>query len=97
MPDRPLQGLCVLVARPEQPSDPLVELLRRQGADVISQPAIRILPPPDWRPVDAALARLHQYDWLVFSSANGVERLLERRRQLRAGASEADPSPREGD
>jgi uroporphyrinogen III methyltransferase/synthase len=42
------------------------------------QPAIEISPPADWRPVDDALARLEQFDWLVFSSANGVRYLLDR-------------------
>jgi uroporphyrinogen III methyltransferase/synthase len=74
--DRPLENLRVLVTRPEDPRDPLAEQLRQLGATVILQPAIRIAPPTDWRPVDAALARLEQFDWLVFSSANGVRYLL---------------------
>ena len=44
------------------------------------QPAIEISPPDDWRAVDAALARLNPFDWLVFSSVNGVhiaDHLLE--------------------
>ena len=49
-----------------------LEQLRELGAEVIVQPAIRIGPPADWRPVDDALARLDQFDWLVFSSVNGV-------------------------
>ena len=57
--------------------DPLAEQLRRLGAEVIVQPAIRIAPPADWQPVDAALARLDEFDWLVFSSANGVRYLLD--------------------
>jgi uroporphyrinogen III methyltransferase / synthase len=81
-PNQPLQDVCVMVTRPEQPSDPLVELLRGRGAEVIVQPAIRIMPPPDWQAVDDALSRLHEFDWLVFSSANGVEGFFERRRIL---------------
>ena len=54
---------------------------------MLVQPAIRISPPPVWRPVDHALAHLSDYDWLVFSSANGVRALLERWRQ-------ANPEPR---
>ena len=42
------------------------------------QPAIEIGPPPDWGLVDAALARLEEFHWLVFSSANGVRYLLDR-------------------
>ena len=55
-------------------SDRLAEL----GAEVLVQPAIEISEPADWRPVDHALARLEEFDWLVFSSANGVSRLLDR-------------------
>ena len=76
--NRPLGGLCVMVTRAEEPSDPLSAELRALGAEVVSQPAIRILPPDDWRPVDEALARLDEFDWLVFSSSNGVRHLLDR-------------------
>ncbi len=75
---RPLEGTCVMVTRAEEPSDPLAEELRRLGAEVVVQPAIRISPPADWRPVNDALERLQQFDWLVFSSANGVRYLLGR-------------------
>ncbi len=76
--DRPLDGACVMVTRAENPSDPLARQLRELGAEVVLQPAIRILPPADWRPVDKAIARLNEYDWLVFSSANGVRYFLDR-------------------
>jgi len=58
--------------------DPLIEQLRKLGAEVVVQPAIRISAPPDWRPVDDALVRLHEYDWVVFSSVNGVRYLFDR-------------------
>jgi uroporphyrinogen III methyltransferase/synthase len=70
-----------MVTRPEDPHDPLAEQLGWLGAEVIVQPAIRIAPPADWRPVDAALARSNEFDWLVFSSANGVSYLLDRLRE----------------
>ncbi len=76
--DRPLEGVCVMVTRAENPSDPLARQLRELGAEVVLQPAIRISPPADWRPVDEAIARLNEYDWLVFSSANGVRYFLDR-------------------
>jgi len=81
-PSRPLLGVCVMVTRPAGASDPLAERLRALGADVIVQPAIRISPPVDWRPVDDALVRLDEYDWLVFSSANGVRYLFDRLGEL---------------
>jgi uroporphyrinogen III methyltransferase/synthase len=61
-------------ARQEELRDELSSL----GAEVFVQPAIRISDPPDWRPVDAAIARLDEFDWLVFSSSNGVRYFVER-------------------
>jgi len=75
---RPLFGTSVLVAGSPGTSEKLRDQLAALGADVITQPAIRITDPPDWAPVDAALDRLDQYDWLVFSSANGVDYLFRR-------------------
>lgn len=75
---QPLLGIRVMVTRPADEADPLAERLRALGAEVIAQPAIQISPPDDWQPVDRALMRLHEYDWLVFSSANGVRYLFDR-------------------
>ncbi|MCL6502382.1 MAG: uroporphyrinogen-III C-methyltransferase [Pirellulales bacterium] len=75
---RPLVGRAILVSRPAGQADPLRRQLQELGARVWLQPAIEIGPPPDWAPVDAALSRLHAFDWLVFSSANGVCWLLDR-------------------
>ena len=52
--------------------------LRVLGADVLVQPAIEISPPSDWGPVDAAIDRLGEFDWLVFSSSNGVHFFMQR-------------------
>ncbi|UCG33313.1 MAG: uroporphyrinogen-III C-methyltransferase [Phycisphaerales bacterium] len=75
---RPLFGTRVLLAGSPGMSEKLGAALTDLGADVIRQPAIRITDPPDWAPVDAALDRLDQYDWLVFSSGNGVDYLFRR-------------------
>jgi len=75
---RPLFGARVLVSRPRQQAGGLARRLAELGAEVLVQPAIRIEPPPDWDAVDAALSRLDSYDWLVFSSVNGVRYLLDR-------------------
>ncbi len=75
---RKLFGKRVLLTRPRDQVGPMQRRLTELGADVMFQPAIRIGNPLDWEPVDAALARLDSYDWLVFSSANGVRYLLER-------------------
>ncbi|HEX3655818.1 MAG TPA: uroporphyrinogen-III C-methyltransferase [Pirellulales bacterium] len=76
--DRPLWGQRVLVTRPAEQAAAARDLLEEFGAQVLLQPAIEILPPEDWALVDAHLARLTDYDWLVFSSANGVRYFLDR-------------------
>ena len=85
---RPLFGQHVIVTRPTEQTGGLVDRLEELGASVLVQPAIEIGPPPDWGPLDAALARLPDFDWLVFSSANGVRftlnRLMETARDVRA-------------
>jgi uroporphyrinogen III methyltransferase/synthase len=75
---RPLFGRTVLVTRPENQADRIAELLRDLGANVLLQPAIEIAHPPDWSPIDAAIEGLARFDWLVFSSANGVDFFLKR-------------------
>ena len=75
---RPLFGRTVLVTRPRHQAATLCERLNELGARVLVQPTIEIKPCKDWTSVDNALAELDQYDWLVFSSANGVEHLLGR-------------------
>jgi uroporphyrinogen III methyltransferase/synthase len=75
---RPLFGTRVLASGSPGTSEQLRRHLAGLGADVVAQPAILITDPPDWAPVDAALDRLERYDWLVFSSGNGVDYLFRR-------------------
>jgi uroporphyrinogen III methyltransferase/synthase len=75
---RPLISARVLVTGSQGTAEPLRDGLGELGAEVLTRPVIRISDPPDWAPVDAALNQLDQYDWLVFSSANGVDYLFRR-------------------
>src|SRR5690606_509462 len=75
---RPLFGRTILVTRPARQSESLVEQLSDLGANVLVQPAIDIGPPTDWGPADAAIKQLDAFDWLVFSSTNGVHSFLNR-------------------
>jgi uroporphyrinogen III methyltransferase/synthase len=75
---RQLFGRTVLVTRPKRQAAELVASLGELGAATLLQPAIAIQPPADVSAVDAAIANLLNYDWLVFSSANGVHFFLER-------------------
>jgi uroporphyrinogen III methyltransferase / synthase len=80
---RPLFGKRVLVTRPRESPADLVELLEAMGADAIEAPMIRILPPDDYGPLDAACARIAEFDWIVFASAHAVDAFFQR---LLAGA-----------
>lgn len=75
---RPLFGQRILVTRPLHQAEELRGPLAELGADVYLQPAIEIGPPADWQPVDDVLNRLREFDWLVFSSSNGVNYFLQR-------------------
>ncbi len=78
--DRPLFGQTVLITRPVHQVGVMAERLMELGAGVLYQPAVEIGPPANWAPVDDAIVRLDQFDWLVFSSRNGVEYFLNRLR-----------------
>lgn len=73
-----LRGRRFLVTRRKEQSGGLAALLREAGAEVLEAPAIAIAPPEDARPLDAALARLGEFDWIAFTSANAVRAVAER-------------------
>ncbi len=73
----PLVGRTVLVTRPQGQASRLSTALAEQGAIPIEVPAIRIEPPESWADLDAAIAR-GSFDWVVFTSANGVAAFLDR-------------------
>jgi len=75
---RPLFGRRIAVTRPREQAGELVELLEDFGADTIEAPLIRIVPPDDEAPLDEACRRAGGFDWIVFTSANGVARFFER-------------------
>jgi uroporphyrinogen III methyltransferase/synthase len=70
--ERPLFGQRVLVTRTRQQASALSARLRALGAEAIELPTISIAPPEDWAPLDTAIASLSSYDWIVFTSINGV-------------------------
>lgn len=74
----PLLGKSVVVTRPAHQSGGMVSRLSELGANAIIHPAIAIRDPDDWQPVDDAIGRLADFDYLVFSSANGVHYFMRR-------------------
>jgi uroporphyrinogen-III synthase len=81
MKNLPLEGLRILNTRSHQQASTFSSQLRTFGAIPVEFPAIRIVAPEDWKPLDTALKRLcetDRYNWLVFTSANGVQICFER-------------------
>jgi uroporphyrinogen III methyltransferase/synthase len=79
---RPLFSKHVLVTRPAHQAGELLRQLERLGAATSLLPAVEIREPTDFAAVDRALLSLVRYDWLVFTSVNGVEALIRRLRHL---------------
>jgi uroporphyrinogen III methyltransferase/synthase len=75
---RPLFGKRILVTRPREQAQELVDRLEMMGAQAIEAPMIRIMPPDDYTPLDDACARVGEFDWIIFSSANAVDAFMER-------------------
>ncbi|PKN59846.1 MAG: uroporphyrinogen-III C-methyltransferase [Deltaproteobacteria bacterium HGW-Deltaproteobacteria-11] len=78
---KPLFGKGVVITRPQRQADDLARLLAVQGAHPIAFPTISITQPSDWSELDRALSQLENYNWLIFTSANGVHFFFERLRQ----------------
>jgi uroporphyrinogen III methyltransferase / synthase len=74
----PLFGKRIVVTRAKGQAETLSAKLHELGADVVELPTIEIRPASDYAPLDRALASLTCYDWLIFTSTNGVRFFLER-------------------
>ena len=81
--NHPLAGTRILVGRARHQASSLSAGLRSLGAAVIEIPFIEIRKPQSYRPLDDALKSIKSYDWLILTSANGVEAMWERVRKLR--------------
>lgn len=85
--NRPLFGRQVVVTRARAQSEEFVAKLEALGAEVIEFPVIRIEALDDYGLLDAALADLEEYDWVIFTSANGVDFFARRLMALGLNAS----------
>jgi len=74
---RPLLGKRIVVTRTRKQASALSKKLRALGAQVIELPTIRIEPPTDLREFAELVQDAHIYDWIVFTSANGVEAFFD--------------------
>jgi uroporphyrinogen III methyltransferase/synthase len=75
--DRPLFGRRIVVSRAAREIDSLGLALRERGAEVLHQPAIAIEPAADQASLRSMLRQLDQFDWIVFTSSNGVDHFFD--------------------
>lgn len=75
---KPLLGRRIVISRAREQASALAARLSALGAAVIQCPAIEIRPVPDYAVLDAAIGCIESYDWLIFTSANGVKYFWER-------------------
>lgn len=80
--DKPLWGQTVVVTRAREQASSLVAQVESLGAQVLQCPTIKIegLAEPEYSALDNALQNLATFDWIVFTSTNGVERFWQRLR-----------------
>lgn len=72
--NRPLFGKTLLVPRPAEQGKATAAAIRARGASARLLPAIEIRDPRDPAPLEAAISELRSYEWVLFTSANGVTR-----------------------
>jgi uroporphyrinogen III methyltransferase/synthase len=91
MNKKSLVGKKILITRAREQSGDFAARLKKLGAEVIEFPTIEIVPPLRWKELDRAVDELKSYDWILFTSANGVhffwQRLKQRRRSFRLPSS----------
>ena len=77
---RPMLGKRIGITRPVEQAGEAIQHCLTLGAEPVLIPLIEILPPDDWTEVDAAINQLadNDYNWLIFTSANGVHGLMQR-------------------
>jgi len=78
---RPLFNKRILVTRTREQASELVRLLEDRGADCVEGATIAMEPPDSWDELDAALARIGDYQWLVFASINAIHFFFNRLRE----------------
>jgi uroporphyrinogen III methyltransferase/synthase len=80
----PLFGQRIVVTRDRRQSAELADPLEELGAEVLLLPVIEIRPPADPGPLDRSIEQLNTYDWLIFTSVNGVRSFVDRLTDIRS-------------
>ena len=77
-----LKGKRIVITRSAEQAAETVEMVKAAGGVPVVFPTIEIVPPASWEPVDKAIARLHTYQWVIFTSVNGVRFFTKRMEEL---------------
>jgi uroporphyrinogen III methyltransferase/synthase len=83
---RPLSGRRILITRPRAQAASLARLIEERGGEVVEFPVIEIVPPRTYERLDRAIEELACYQWVIFTSVNGVRFFLNRARDAKSGA-----------
>lgn len=79
---KPLFGKRILVTRSRSQASDLVNLVEKKGAQAIEFPTIKIETPESYEQLDSAILNLNKYQWLIFTSANGVDYFFARLKDM---------------
>ena len=79
---KPLFGRRIVITRAADQAPDLIHRLADTGAEVISFPTIEIAPPTSWTQTDQAIEAIERFDWIVFTSSNGVGMFFQRLKTL---------------
>ncbi|USG64162.1 uroporphyrinogen-III synthase [Brevibacillus ruminantium] len=79
---RPLTGIRLMVTRSRQQARELIDQFESFGGEAYAFPLLKMVPPADCSSLDEAIHRLNRFDWVMFTSVNGVRFFLERMHQL---------------
>ena len=90
MKDQPLHDRTIIITRALAQAAPFAAALESYGARVISCPTIEIVEPESFAALDDAIENLFGYDWLIFTSVNGVDFFLRRLNTVGLDVSELD-------
>ena len=78
----------IIITRALEQTSEAREIFRKNGAEVFDLPSLVIGPPDDWEPLDSALKEITTFDWIIFSSANGVRNVDDRMKEIGLSLSE---------
>ena len=78
----------IIITRALEQTSEAREIFRKNGAEVFDLPSLVIGPPDDWGPLDGALKEITTFDWIIFSSANGVRNVDDRMKEIGLSLSE---------